>query len=241
MTPLISIVTISKDDPLGLAATLASVSEQDFTDFEHIIVRSGESQQIMLPQGPHIVSVDVPARGISQALNTGVELARGQWIQFLNGGDCYASGQSLGHLAEEIDDKIQIISSFAQVLHRRFTIPRRRLRPERHSFLYISHQASLFRRDLFLKNGSFAPDIRIHMDLEWLTRLPPETPYIFVDKTTVLFDPFGVSATHVVNSSFEEAKILWKVKGCRARAWLVLFFLLPFRVVRREFRRLTKT
>lgn len=237
MNPTVSIITISKDDPHGLAATAASVLGQGFRDFEMIIVRSGSSQQCVLPADERLIVRDLPARGISNAFNEGIHAARGEWIQFLNGGDSYAKSDSLQVLVAHALAPIQFVGSFAKVEQRAFTIPRRRLRPSRDSFIYVSHQATLFRSVLFRQFGDFSPDIKIHMDLEWLTRLPRETSYAFVNEITVNFDPYGISATQVVSSSLEEAKILWQSPHYRARAPWVLMLLLPFRMLRRTYRR----
>lgn len=237
MSPTVSIITISKDDPDGLGASVASALDQTFTDFELIVVRSGRSQQLALPEDPRLIVRDTPARGISHALNEGLQTARGTWVQFLNGGDSYASRDALQILSEHTGSPVGLVSSFAQVGRRAFTIPRRRLRPGKDSFIYVSHQATLFRAALFDQFGTFSPGIRIHMDLEWLTRLPPQTRYKFLDRVTVNFDPHGISATEVVSSSIEEADILWRSPHYRARAPWVLLLLLPFRVVRKVYRR----
>jgi glycosyltransferase involved in cell wall biosynthesis len=68
----VSIVTISKDDPAGLQATIESVLAQTFVDFELIVVRSGTSQSLVLPADSRILVIDEPARGISRAMNSGV-------------------------------------------------------------------------------------------------------------------------------------------------------------------------
>ncbi|MFG5409606.1 glycosyltransferase [Piscinibacter sakaiensis] len=174
---------------------------------------------------------------MSQALNAGVQAARGTWVQFLNGGDTYADAGSLGAMVERADARVAMVCAFARVLQRDFTIPRRALRPGRDGFLYISHQATLFRRALFDAHGLFEPGVRIHMDLEWLARLPQDLPYAFLARETIHFDPHGVSATQVVEASMEEVRILWRRPATRARVPLVLLLLLPFRVLRRELRK----
>ena len=238
MRPLVSIITISKDDPAGMLKSLESAAVQSFADYEHIVIRSGSSQLAVLPEDARRKVYNQSSNGISHALNAGVLAARGEWIQFLNGGDCYADIDSLRAMVDCADEEIQLVCAFAQVMERSFTIPRQRLRPRRDSFLYVSHQATLFRRRLFDTHGLFAPDVKIHMDLEWLTRLPPDLGYRFIDRITIRFDPYGVSATDVVRSSIEEAKILWRTPRYRHRVVTVLLLLLPFRIVRREFRRL---
>lgn len=232
----VSIVTISKDDALGLGATVQSVLAQSHEDFECIVVRSGTSQLANLPADRRIVVVDVPARGISSALNAGVERACGDWVQFLNGGDRFLDGESLQRLVASADSTVRMVLSFARVDGRSFTIPRRTLRLGSDSFLYASHQATLFRRSLFEEHGLFTEEIRVRMDLEWLARLPPSLPFAFVEAVTVHFDATGVSASNVVQSSLEEAKILWRTRDRRSHALAVVMLLLPFRVLRRAWR-----
>lgn len=233
----VSIVTISKDDAEGLELTVRSALTQTFADYEMIIVRSGTSQSARLPNDPRLVLVDVPARGISAAFNRGASLASGDWISFLNGGDTLVEPDSLQCLMAKRDDGIQMILSFAQVDGRSFTIPRRTLRNGKDSFLYASHQATLFHHSLFARFGLFSGAFRVRMDLDWLARLPPSTAFAFVDRVTVRFDASGVSASSVVRSSVEEVRILWRKPETRWRALEVAFMRLPFRVLRRAWRR----
>lgn len=235
---LVSIVTISKDDPTGLEATVRSVMSQSFTEYELILVRSGKSKQADLPVDARIVVVDETARGISAAFNTGIARASGNWISFLNGGDQFIAADSLHLLTAGRNAGVKMVFSFARVDGHTFTIPRRALRYGKDTFLYASHQASLFHRGLFAEFGGFSDRLLIRMDLDWLSRLPSATPYAFVETATVRFDATGVSASNVVRSSIEEVKILWRSAKTRHLAVEVALLRLPFRVLRRIWRRL---
>jgi glycosyltransferase involved in cell wall biosynthesis len=237
MDTRLSVITISKDDPIGLERSLVSASEQSCRDFEHILVLAGSSCDVQLPNDPRLRVVLDGKPGISNSLNAGVQAAHGEWVQFLNGGDSFADAGSLQAMMDHAGTGVEMVCSFAKVLSRSFTIPRQPLQPGHGEFIYASHQASLYRKHLFDRHGLFDPRMRIHMDLEWLMRLPENLPYVFVDKETILFDPRGVSATRVVASSVEETRILWNARGYRVRALSVLFLRLPFRVIRREIRR----
>lgn len=236
--PRVSIVTISKDDPQGLQRSLESARRQSWQDFEHLLVLSGTSARADGIEGPGRRRVEEGRRGISHALNAGVGQARGEWVQFLNGGDAFSDPQSLQALVAAATPGVQMVCGFANVQGRGFTLPRKRLESGRDSFLYVSHQATLFRRELFERHGLFDGRWRIHMDLEWLCRLPPDTPFAFVDREVIDFDASGVSAQSVVRSSLEEIEILWRRPEHRLRALRVLALLLPFRLARREWRRL---
>jgi hypothetical protein len=237
LTPAISVITISKDDPQGLIETVASVADQTFRDHELIVIRSGSSSDASLPPHHRLIVLEDPGRGISQALNLGVEQASGDWVLFLNGGDVFVGRSALAHLAGLRSASAKLIASFAEVAGRPFTIPRHPLVPGRDGFLYVSHQGTLFRRELFAKFGGFSPKYRIRMDLEWLTRLPRSTAYEFSGVKTIRFDATGVSATRVVRSSLEEVTILWHCPENRWRALEVALMRLPFRVLRGVWRR----
>jgi glycosyltransferase involved in cell wall biosynthesis len=228
----VSIVTISKDDPEGLRATIDSVLSQSYGEFELVLVRSGSSQLLALPDDPRLVVQDEPARGISSAFNSGLVHASGEWVQFLNGGDVFVAPTALGDLIGATGGGVEMVLSFAKVQGLDQTIPRRALRPGKDGYHYASHQASLFRLALFERYGVFSTQTKIRMDLEWLTRLPPHIRYAFVDRQTVCFDASGVSSHMVVRSSLEEARILWRVPSMRWRAFEVLFLRLPFRALR---------
>jgi glycosyltransferase involved in cell wall biosynthesis len=233
----LSIVTISKDDPEGLRATIESVLAQSFGEFELVLVRSGLSQSLALPDDPRLVTQDEPARGISAAFNSGLARASGEWVQFLNGGDVFVAPTALGDLIGATAAGAEMVLSFAKVQGRDHTIPRKALRPGRDCYHYASHQASLFRRELFERYGGYSTQTKIRMDLEWLTRLPPDIRYVFVNRQTVCFDANGVSSHLVVRSSLEEARILWRTPSMRWRAIEVLLLRLPFRTLRRLRRR----
>ena len=239
-TPKVSIITISKDDPDGLAKTLASINSQTFKDYEHILVLAGRSLELKLPvNNRQKILIDVES-GISNALNAGVCATKGEWVQFLNGGDFFSEPDSLHYMISAGVSDVEMVCAFAKVLQRSFTIPRRNLRPGRDNFIYASHQASLYRRRLFTKFGLFSKEIRIHMDLEWLTRLPKNLPYVFLDLEAIHFDSNGVSSTNVFASSIEEFYILIKTQRFKHLALTIIFLKLPFRLIRREYHRFSK-
>jgi glycosyltransferase involved in cell wall biosynthesis len=236
--PLVSIVTISRNDPDGLLRTLRSVAEQSFSGFEHILVLEGSS---IVPDewaDARQRLVKASATGISNAMNAGVSVAAGHWVQFVNGGDAYADSDALREMVASATQEVDMVCAFARVGNRGFTLPRQALQPGRDVFLYVSHQATLFRRGLFSTHGMFSSAYRIRMDLEWLSRLPTTSVYCFLDRITIDFDPNGVSSNRVVASSREEFSILWRRADLRWRAVKVALLLLPFRIIRREYRRL---
>ena len=89
--PLISIVTVSYNAATTIEQTILSVINQDFEDFEYIIVDGGSTDGtvdiIKKYQDKITLWVSEPDRGIYDAMNKGIRLAKGEFIYFINAGD----------------------------------------------------------------------------------------------------------------------------------------------------------
>lgn len=89
--PWLSVVSVVKDDPLGLARTLRSLSQQDRTDVELVVVDSSADRDevaALLESYQGAVSYRwVQPQGIYPAMNTAIESAAGEFAYFANAGD----------------------------------------------------------------------------------------------------------------------------------------------------------
>ncbi|GGC65073.1 hypothetical protein GCM10011387_18380 [Pedobacter quisquiliarum] len=94
-TPVISIIVPAYNYARYLRAALNSVSEQSFTNWECIIVDDGSTDDTEVVVGDFISKhpdqqfryVYIPNSGTSVAKNTGIDFARGKYIQFLDADD----------------------------------------------------------------------------------------------------------------------------------------------------------
>jgi putative colanic acid biosynthesis glycosyltransferase len=94
-----SVVTICYNDLGGLRRTHESVRGQSCRDFEWVIVDGGSTdgsvEWIKDVVGPSARWASERDRGLYDAMNKGLERARGEYIVFLNSGDCFADADSL--------------------------------------------------------------------------------------------------------------------------------------------------
>ena len=105
--PMLSIVTVVLNDASGLEATLRNIALQDFSDFEHIVIDGGSTDETLgviraCSRIDHWSSG--PDDGIYDAMNKGLRSASGRWINFLNAGDSYLSTSALRDLRLETRD-----------------------------------------------------------------------------------------------------------------------------------------
>jgi glycosyltransferase involved in cell wall biosynthesis len=102
---MISIITIVFNNIIGIKKTLVSISNIKDKNFEFIIIDGGSNdgtQEIILKYND-IVShfITEKDKGIYDAMNKGMQRAKGEYILFLNAGDTFASATTLKNLLHD--------------------------------------------------------------------------------------------------------------------------------------------
>ena len=96
MAPLLSIVTPALNGAEFLPRNVASVRAQGLPpdQLEHWVIDGGSTDGTVgwLRQQPDLKFISEPDRGLSDAVNKGIERAAGQWILWLNADDELAPG-----------------------------------------------------------------------------------------------------------------------------------------------------
>ena len=87
----LSIITVNLNNRDGLQKTIDSVVSQTFKDFEWIVIDGGStdgSKELIKRYADHFAYwVSEPDKGIYNAMNKGIKVAKGEYLQFLNSGD----------------------------------------------------------------------------------------------------------------------------------------------------------
>jgi putative colanic acid biosynthesis glycosyltransferase len=107
-TPLFSIITVTRDNLRGVLATGNSVKMQSIQNLkeqnaEWIVIDGASNDgtgEWLADSGAQFISE--PDRGIYDAMNKGISMARGEYILFLNAGDMLAGPAVLDVLARAI-------------------------------------------------------------------------------------------------------------------------------------------
>lgn len=108
----ISIVTATYNSCKTLRDTLESVLEQEYADFEHIVVDGGSKDgtlDIVREYEPRYRGrlrwISEPDRGIYDAMNKGIAMSTGDVVGILNSDDLYNDSHVLLDIAKAFDDK----------------------------------------------------------------------------------------------------------------------------------------
>lgn len=237
-TPIaLAVVTISKDDPEGLRRTLDSLGEQRILPAQVLLVRRGTSLNVDLAPYAHLACSEVadPGLGISAAFNAGLARAEEGWVMFLNGGDSLLGNQALQSFQEILAGEtvnMDMVSAFA-ISRDQLSVPART--PQRPiDFLYLSHQATIFRRQLFSEIGGYRLKFKVRMDLDWMSRYVAAkgTARIhFIDEPLVRYELDGISSRNWGAFYREEISVLMRCPGHLLRLARLLLLDVPARIL----------
>lgn len=158
--PTISVITAVLDDRPRFAATARQVVAQRGGDFEWIVVDGGSRDgtlEMIRRYAPRIAAWhSAPDRGIYDAMNRGLALARGDYVVFMNAGDGFAAPDALQTVVATLraaDGAIDILFGGTIVMlprgERVYRPPHRAARRLRFG-PPASHQATYIRRALHL-------------------------------------------------------------------------------------------
>lgn len=209
----IAVITISKDDPEGLCRTLASVAHQSAAPHELALVRAGRSCEVSVDSAfaARVADVADPGRGISAAFNAAIAGCTSEWLMFLNGGDALVHRDSMARLMTACAGAADADIVTCRARTDAGTALPRRPPSSMCSYMYISHQASAFRRSLFSSIGPYSEAFRVRMDLDWMARYLLRHGHRrirFVNETIVEYRLDGVSSTSLGGFHLEELRVL---------------------------------
>jgi glycosyltransferase involved in cell wall biosynthesis len=154
----LSIVTVHLNQRESLKYTLESVRNSGFpaNSVELIVVDGGSSFNIndLFAEFDDIISLAIsePDRGVFDAMNKGLRLARGEYINFMNAGDAFCSGVLSGSFLDSLNNDI-IYGDYILYLNGLKTLQRQTNELDFAYFLgrTICHQSIIYRTDLCKK------------------------------------------------------------------------------------------
>jgi glycosyltransferase involved in cell wall biosynthesis len=143
--------------------------------WENIIVDSSPAVNTSIIESfkrDSVIHVEAPPKGIYPAFNLGLDYARGEFIWFLNGGDCVKSPENVLAALRAIASRPELDLLCAGVNHYRqgkFTYSATPRSPFIENLVgrnYLCHQGIIYRRSVFERIGMFSEDYKLAGDYE---------------------------------------------------------------------------
>src|SRR6266851_5598071 len=190
----VSVITPCLNGARYLAEAIESVLVQRCPHVEHIVVDGGSTDGTLevLRRYPHVRVISGPDRGMYDALNKGLTLARGDIIGVLNSDDCYAA-DALAPIGETSRDEDTMALVGEAVFFRESGPDSQeevdRFIPAGCDLLELATLGSpafnawFFRRSVFERIGHFDAGYRIAGDREFMLRFALTGPrFAMVDR-----------------------------------------------------------
>lgn len=210
-----SVITVCLNAGQALLDTVASTLNQTYGDFE-IIVKDGGSQDgsiEKLPQDDRIRLVTRQDTGIYDAMNQGIEEAKGDYLIFMNCGDYFYSPDTLCAIADGIGESREPVyygKCFDRMTGQVRAYPRHLTRMTCYRTM-ICHQATIYRADI-LKQRPYDLSYRILADREMLWYLVCEKKVEpkYLDTVIANYQGGGESASekHIARNRADQQRLL---------------------------------
>lgn len=167
----LSIVTINQNNASGLERTLQSIPLGQGLDIESIVIDGVSSDSsldvVRVFEKAGVRCVSEPDDGVYDAMNKGISMAQGEYINFMNSGDSFLPGvlnQVLPLLKERkiyYGDRLRGVSRILQQWPSEFCLSSAWFKGG------LSHQSQFFPRELFQEFGGYDVNEAVISDWKW--------------------------------------------------------------------------
>ena len=236
--PVLSVITVVKDDSSGLRRTLDSISQQ--------VGLTGSEVEMIVVDGssPSLESFVVDAglawvkyawqqpQGIFNAMNFGISQAQGNYLYFLNAGDTLFDQDVLSRVIAILtaEEPMWLFGRvcFTSVTGRELSEPQWGYRAEHERLfargLFPSHQGTIMQRGVVESLGGFDETYRITSDYHLMLKMSNLAEPTVISFPIARFQQGGASTQHWRDAilEFHRARIsVYKPKGVvRVREWI---------------------
>lgn len=260
--PLLTVVTVTRDDETGFQATCDSLCCQSSIDDLSVewIVVDGSTDASRTRATLKAAETRMTCRyewtepeGIYRAMNVALRIARGKFIMFLNSGDILAGSEVLQSLIAELGNRgtDELTWLVARVVirdrrNRTVVSPSWDYQRERQAFfargLFPPHQGTVVRTNALRSLGGFDSRYTIAADYHAALRLSQLADPIMSDEIIAEFREGGVSTTNWRDAArqFHRARQdVYPLKGIQAmrERWFRIRTFIPMFIYRDVLRR----
>ena len=209
MKPIISIITVSYNSESTIRRTIESITNQTFQDFEYIIIDGGSSdgtnkiiEEYKSILGDKLIHVSEPDNGIYDAMNKGINLAKGKIVGIVNSDDWLAPNafEIVENSSKDQDLSNTIFCGWMSFHYKDGreqllkTSSRRFIRHLKRYSMGVNHPATFVPLDIYKRIGLFDTNLKISADLDFIIRCWKENVvFHFVDYALTNMSDGGVS------------------------------------------------
>ena len=219
--PLIIVITINLNNLSGLKKTVQSVLDQYFKDYEYIVIDGGSkdgSKDYLKEKNEDIdYWISENDKGIYDAMNKGIKIAKGKYLYFLNSGDWLCNSSVFSEVQKQLIDSDfvygDLIKSFPNGdLKLDKGVAGKQINFQTFITGTINHGACFINRKMFQKYGLYDDTLKIVSDWKFfLIALGLNNAHVkYIDMPVAYFDMTGMSNNLILRGK-EREKVVEEV------------------------------
>lgn len=224
-SPRLSVITVVRNGVSVIDDCIESVLAQQIDGLEYIIIDGASTDgtlNIIRSHGDAIsVCVSEPDRGLYDAMNKGLALAKGRYVHFLNADDRYCGPDTLRALLSQLDSGVichaQMVyvetSGRQRLLGEPFS-RKRELRASR-----MPQPVMFVPRHMYEAVGAFDTTYRIAADYDMVLRLTQRFPTRFIAQAVTVMHAGGVSYQRSDLAFYESMRVARRHGRGWATSW----------------------
>ena len=200
-TPLISIITVSYNAATTIEQTILSVINQTYPNIEYIIIDGGSTDGTIDIIKKYVDKISYwisePDKGIYDAMNKGIKIASGEWINFMNCGDSFYSNTVIKEVFSKANLNSDIIYGNTNLLYFVGNYIKFGDKVTDKNYMPFCHQSS-FARTMLMKEYNFDIQYKICSDKNFFHLMyKANKTFEYVNITISNFDAnYGISSTN---------------------------------------------
>jgi len=213
----ISIITVVFNDKLGLQRTIESVIALEYDDVEFIVI-DGDSIdgtiEIIKKYEKYITYwISEKDNGIYAAMNKGIKVATGDWVNFMNAGDCFIGSMVLNQLDFISNCDADIIYGYKKQ-NNQLVYPLN-VKNLEIGLMFGNHQSMFFNKCQLDDDLYYDEQYKIYADYELVNRIYLKAGCIMQYRNLVItdYEGMGISSRPSMQKRIDKYRIVFKYYG----------------------------
>jgi glycosyltransferase involved in cell wall biosynthesis len=217
--PLVTVITVVRNNLTGLRKTAESVLSQTFTDFEWVVVdgysTDGSYEFLASFKSDSRIRIfqSEPA-GIYNAMNIGLTQAHGTWVWHINSGDFFLDQNALSSMSPllKADSRTGLVGTTVLYFTQTgflfsFSTPIVEY-TNKGDYAHIHHQGAILRKKIAIEVGGYDETLKFAADSLLIDKIAAVSEIMLSPSAAVAFEMGGASSKNF-------AKVIKEIKSYR--------------------------
>jgi glycosyltransferase involved in cell wall biosynthesis len=218
--PLVSVITIVYNGVNDIGHTIESVLNQDYENFEFIVIDGGSNdgtQKVIQKYKDQITYyVSEKDKGIYDAMNKGILVSKGTWVNFMNAGDKFCNNSVLSSVFKHNT----ILEQFSLIYGYKYsdgvkTIPHK-IDVLKKGIIMANHQSMFFNSEKLGEDLYYSLNYPIYGDYDLVSKIflkYGQDSFEYINKPIAIYEGGGISSITSFQKRKDKYVILFKRYG----------------------------